>query len=113
MVLFLVTSVGMMSYAVFGQSGDLTILSSNQYIDSIDFLHVVGEVQNNSPSALEFVQVIGTFYDSSGQVVGTSFTYTTPSTLNPSARAPFHILLSDASIPVSQIANYSLQASHS
>ena len=102
------------TYAVFAQSSsDLTILSSNSYVDSINQLNVVGEVQNNSPSAVDYVEVTGTFYDSMGKVVGTDFTFTSPTTINAGAKAPFHLSLSEASIPIRQISNYSLQASHS
>ena len=37
------------NYAALAQSSsDLRILSSNSYVDSIDHVNVVGEVQNNS-----------------------------------------------------------------
>ena len=42
--------------------------------------------------AIEFVQVTATFYDASNGVVGTSFDYTSPSTLQSGQRVPFDIL---------------------
>jgi hypothetical protein len=76
-------------------------------MDSIDYLHVVGEIENGSPKVITFVQVVGTFYDSSGRVVGTTFTYTSPYTIGPGDKAPFDLSLAEASIPIRQISNYS------
>ena len=45
----------------------LQILSHNSFTDSMGYLHVVGEVQNNTPANAQFVQVIGTFYDNNNQ----------------------------------------------
>lgn len=112
--MLLLVLVSVTGYAAFAQSpDDLTILSSTSYVDSIDHLNVVGEVQNNSPLSLDYVRVTGTFYDSMGKVVGTDFTFTSPTTINTRAKAPFHLILSEASTPIRQISNYSLQASHS
>ncbi len=92
-------------------SGPLQILSSNSYIDEAGYFHVVGEVQNNSPTSAQFVQVTGTFYDNNNQVVGTQFTYTNPSDIGSGQKAPFDLTLLSASIPVSQIDHYNLAAS--
>lgn len=89
----------------------LEILSHNSFTDSIDYLHVVGEVKNNSPSDATFVKVIGTFYNSNGQVVATDYTYTNPSDIAAGDKAPFEIILSSASVPNSQIDHYNLVAS--
>lgn len=89
----------------------LQILSHNSFTDSLDYLHVVGEVQNNSPTNAQFVQITGTFYDSNNQVVGTQFTYTNPSDIGAGQKAPFELILTSASVPVSQIDHYNLQAS--
>ena len=86
----------------------LQILSHNSFTDSVGILHVVGEVQNNSPTSAQFVQVIGTFYDNNDQVVGTQFTYTNPSDIPSEEKAPFDLTLLSASIPVSEIDHYRL-----
>ena len=86
----------------------LQILSHNSFTDSVGYLHVVGEVQNNTPANAQFVQVIGTFYDNNNQVVGTQFTYTNPSDIGAGQKAPFELILTSASIPVSQIDRYNL-----
>jgi hypothetical protein len=35
------------------------------------YFHVVGEVQNNAPESMKFVEITATFYDAAGKVVGT------------------------------------------
>jgi hypothetical protein len=89
----------------------LQILSHNSFTDSIGGYHVVGEVQNNAPTNARFLKVTGTFYDSNNQVVGTEFTFTSPSDIGPGEKAPFDLILNSASIPTSQIDHYNLIAS--
>ncbi len=68
-------------------------------------------MQNSSPTSAQFVQVTGTFYDNTNQVVGTQFTYTNASDIGAGDRAPFELILTSASIPVYQIDHYNLIAS--
>ncbi|MDQ6668429.1 MAG: Ig-like domain-containing protein [Thermoproteota archaeon] len=89
-------------------NGSLRILSHTSYIDSVGAFHVVGEVENNSSKTAKFVEIIGTFYNSNGTVVGTSFTFTKPHDLAPGAKAPFDLILISASVPTNQIKHYSL-----
>lgn len=90
----------------------LQILSYSSFTDSIGYLHVVGEIKNNYPSTATFVRIVGTFYDINNQVVGTQFTYANPSDIGSGEKAPFVLILRSASIPISQIDHYSLQASY-
>lgn len=90
----------------------LQILSHNSFTDSIGYLHVVGEIKNNYPSTVTFVRIVGTFYDINNQVVGTQFKYANPSDIGSGQKAPFVLILASASIPISQIDHYSLQASY-
>lgn len=92
--------------------GTLKVLSSNSFVDSIGFMHVVGEIQNATPDPVTFVQAAATFYDKSNNVVGTSFSYTNPSDLGPGDKAPFEIILSSASVPVKQIKHYRVTVGH-
>jgi hypothetical protein len=52
---------------------------------------IVGEVQNNSGSPLQFVQVIATFYAPDGTVYDADFTYAEPSTVAPGQTAAYEI----------------------
>jgi hypothetical protein len=90
----------------------LQILSHNSFTDSLGYFHVVGEIKNNYPSTATFVRIVGTFYDINNQVVGTQFTYANPSDIGSGQKAPFVLILTSASIPISQLDHYSLQASY-
>ena len=87
-------------------SQTIKVLSMSSFLDNAGYFHVVGEIENNTPDAANFVKATGTFYDSNNQVVATDFTYTSPSDLAPGDKAPFEIILTSASIPLSQIDNY-------
>jgi hypothetical protein len=90
----------------------LQILSHNSFTDSIGYFHVVGEIKNNSPSTATFVKIVGTFYDVNNQVVATDFTYANPNDIGSGDKAPFDLSLLSASVPISQIDHYNLQASY-
>lgn len=90
----------------------IEITSHNSYINSIGNLHVIGEIENNSPLIAEFVKIIGTFYDDNGNVVGTSYTYSNPTDIGSGEKAPFDLSLSDSTIPVDQIKEYRLTISY-
>jgi len=92
-----------------GEAPSLKFLSSSNYVDVAGIFHVVGEVQNISPSVLRFVEIVGTFYDSNNGVVATTNTYTNPSDLVPGDKAPFDLTVLSASVPVREIYNYSLK----
>jgi hypothetical protein len=85
---------------------ELAILSSSSYVDRIGALHVVGEVSNSGSATASFVKVTGTFYDSSGTVVDTEFTYTSPSDIKPRDTAPFDLIV--MSPQVAKITTYKL-----
>lgn len=94
-------------------SSTIRILSHNSFTDSLGFLHIVGELQNEGITNLEFVKVTSTLYDARNQVVATDFTYTDPSDVGPGQKAPFEIIVTSASIPLSQIDHYTLTGSYS
>lgn len=87
------------------------IASDTSYTDSLGYLHVVGEVKNDSPSTVEFAKVIATFYDGNNQVVGTDYAYTNPSTIQAGNTAPFELIVASASVPLGQIDIYKLEVS--
>ena len=68
---------------------------------------------NESYESMEFVQVTATFYDASNGVVGTSFDYTSPSTLQLGQRAPLDITASERTMPRYLITSYTLSADYS
>ena len=84
------------------------ILSDNNYVDSIGTLHIVGEVINESYQAISYVRITATFYDSNNSVIGTDYTFTSPSTLQPGQRAPFDLTISEGSVPTYLMSYYTL-----
>jgi hypothetical protein len=67
---------------------DLVIRNHESYIDG-NWLHVQGEVENTGTSDAEYVKLVITLYDISGNVVGVDFTYTTLSTIPAGGTSPF------------------------
>jgi hypothetical protein len=52
------------------------ILSNHfSYVDSIGYLNIVGEVQNNTANHLRFVKIIVNIFNSRGQLIDSDFTY--------------------------------------
>jgi hypothetical protein len=70
------------------------ILSNHSsYVDSIDYLHIVGEVENNTANHLRFVKIIANVFDSDGHLLDTDFTYIYLDNLPAGNKTCFHILL--------------------
>lgn len=90
-------------------SGTVSIISNSSYTDSSGALHIDGEVYNDMAliTAKE-VQVIATFYDTNGKVVGSARSLTDPEDLPSGENATFNILLTSASIPMADIDHYDL-----
>jgi hypothetical protein len=88
------------------------ILSDNNYFSSTGTLHIVGEIINESFEPVRFVKIIATFYESNNSVIGTDFTYTSPSTLQPGQKAPFDLLITEGSMPLHLVAYYTLSVDY-
>ena len=93
-------------------NANIKISSTNSYVDSVGYYHIVGEVENNSPISISSVKVIATLYDNSNAVVGTDYGYADPSDIGPGDKAPFQILVPSASIPTQQIDHYRIVATY-
>jgi S-layer homology domain len=70
--------------------GSIGVRSHTSWVDGDD-LFIAGDVENLTSVRYRFVEVIATFYDASGQVLGTDFTYTDLSTVAAGNVAPFLI----------------------
>jgi hypothetical protein len=90
----------------------LKILSNSSYVDIVNYMHVVGEIKNVATGTATFVEVIATFYNATGNVVATAFTFSDPSDLNPNQTAPFEVLLIYSN-RVSLVVSYTLTAESS
>ena len=69
----------------------LSIKSHSASIDDMGYYKIVGEVENTSTMPAEFVKVIATFYNSSGDVIGVAFTYTDIDVVEAGDTAPFEL----------------------
>jgi len=85
------TNTPMSTISPFG----VQILSNHSYyIDSIGYLHIIGEVQNNTSNYLRFIQITVNLFDINNILVDTDFTYIFLDSLPPYTKACFHNLMS-------------------
>jgi len=74
-------------------AGGVTTRRSTWYMDSIGAIWVVGEVVNNRPGAIQYVEVTANFYSASGQLLATDFGFSEVSVMGPGTDSPFAVLL--------------------
>ncbi len=67
----------------------------SDYVDSIGYLHIAGEVQNNTANHLRFVKITANIFNGDGQLLNTDFTYIHLGNLPAGDRTCFHILLEE------------------
>ena len=87
----------------------LEILSSEQSVDVLDYLHVTGEIKNTGATTAQDVIVIATFYDSTGTVVGRNWEWASPSDIGADQTATFDVELIHSE-QIAKVASYSLTA---
>jgi len=87
--------------------GGVSILSSSQTNTDFGSTYIVGEVRNDLSHLINYVQIVGTFYDSRGLLIDTDFTYTDLDYLRPGEKSPFRLIISDESV-VQRIDSYTL-----
>lgn len=90
---------------------DITItIVSHSLIDAgSGITNIVGEVRNDSPEKIGWVQVSGKFYDSAGQLIHLADGPVQLGELRPGEKGPFGIYIDDAAVS-EDIANYTLSA---
>ena len=69
--------------------GGVEFQGVTDYLSSTGSHYLVGEVLNETADTLRFVEVLATFYDADGQLVGTGSTFTELSIIEPGSTAPF------------------------
>jgi hypothetical protein len=65
----------------------------SHYVDSYNWLHVVGEVSNETTANLRFVSITANFFNNNGQLVDIEYTYTYLDNVPAGAKTCFHILV--------------------
>jgi hypothetical protein len=73
----------------------LKLTVGDNYYDSLGYAHILGEVTNQGSEITQYAKVSGTFYNDQNRVVGTGFTFTDPTDLQPGQSAPFDLLLTE------------------
>lgn len=74
----------------------LKVLNTSSSKDSLGWLEIVGEVQNNGDTISEYTKVVAIFYGADGKVVDVAFTYTDPTTVQPHSQQSFKLVLLSA-----------------
>jgi hypothetical protein len=87
----------------------LVIMSVGDSKNSLGWLEVVGEVENQGDALSTYTEVVGTFYDVNGKVVYVGFTFASPSDVPPASKYGFKITVSSDE-RTNQIGRYSLIA---
>lgn len=83
-------------------------ISTDEIIDD-PTMDINGEIQNNGSESIDFVKVTATFYDATGSVIGSDFTYTDPDTLEPGQSAPFKLTAGFGDdLPIDEVATIKL-----
>lgn len=73
----------------------LVIVSSSLYTAGDSSLHVAGEVRNITTDYMDYVEITGTFFDASGQVVASEYTFTHVDLVAPGDTAGFDLGLAN------------------
>ena len=87
----------------------ITIVSHSLIDAGSGITNIVGEVRNDSPEKIGWVQVSGKFYDSTGQLIHLADGPVQLGELRPGEKGPFGIYIDDAAVSEG-IANYTLSA---
>lgn len=75
--------------------GTVSILGNHtSYVDSIDALHIIGEVQNQTAQTITFIRINVNLFNGS-QLTGTDFTFTSLDQLRSGDRTCFDVLVLD------------------
>ena len=72
----------------------VTVLPNwSHYVDSIGYLHIIGEVENNTSGYIDLTKVSANFFNSNGSILDTDNTYTVLDVVEPGEKACFEMLL--------------------
>jgi hypothetical protein len=78
-----------------GPPVNLKVLNVADSKNSLGWLEVVGQVENQGASTSTFTKVIGTFYGANDKVIYADFTYTSPSDIESQSKQSFKITIAD------------------
>ena len=84
----------------------LHIFGNSSDIDSAGDYSVAGKIGNSGNTTAQYIQVIGTFYNSAGKIVAAVLVLSYPNNLDPQQTGSFNITVS---VNVNEVASYYLQ----
>jgi hypothetical protein len=87
----------------------LKIVNVGNSTNSLGWLEVAGEVENDGDSTSNETKVIGTFYDNAGKVVYVASTLTSPSKIPSGAKYGFKMIVTDEGL-TRKVTRYSIAA---
>ena len=91
------------------EEGKVLFQGVTDYVAATGSHYVVGEVVNMTEDNLRFVEVLASFYDAEGQLVGTGSTFTELSIVEAGSSAPFKLATLD---PPPTLASYRLRVDY-
>jgi len=106
-LLIIVLAIWGVSIRPSAATASAVIQNDSMWIDSLGYLHIVGEVKNTGNLWLRFVKITGTLRDGGGGVVDVTITYALLHYLPPDNVAPFDLLEVDTA-KSAQVQSYSL-----
>lgn len=83
--------------------------NESSYVDETKIMHVLGEVRNDSGTAVQNIRITASFYDSEGNLLAEQTQAPKLRVINPGGVAPFEMRYID-SATVNQVARYELAA---
>jgi hypothetical protein len=91
---------------------DIDFLTTSEVIDTLGYLHVFGEAQNNGSQNLKYVEIVGTFYNAGHAVIETEYTFTLLDQLEPTQKSPFDLFIMNVNTSA-EVTEYKLTATSS
>lgn len=89
---------------------EMTFGAENTYRDGIGYFHVVGEVENTGTRNGEYTKISATFYDESGAVYDTAFSYASREIIPAGEKSPYEVSVEDSD---AKITDYKISVSTS
>jgi hypothetical protein len=87
---------------------DFSIVSSNDYADSLGQVHIIGEVQNDSDNVVTLVQIEATLFDENDQVIDRPSGRVFIDVIRPGEKSAFHLVFFDSE-QSSNISSYEIR----
>ena len=103
-LLIILVSLSLVFSSAYAQ---VSIINDQRYVNEDDgVLHVVGEIENNTPVPLNQIVITASFYDIHDKILGTMTADSILETIMPGKKSPFDLTYTNNIIP--QIYRYSL-----